>query len=438
MPPAVEINLEFIEFRRNMLFINKLFKAITFIIFIFLLAFSCDSNLTGPDGPKGELPRALTQNEKNLITADRAFSYEIFRNTVAFDDEEENVFISPLSISMALAMTLNGAEGETFGQMRETLKLQGMNLEQINDAFKSLIDLLVNVDPEVTFKIANSIWYEEDFSVKPDFLERVQSHYKASIHELDFLDPASVNTINQWVKENTEGLIEKIIDEIGDEMVMYLINALYFKGDWLRQFDKKDTRPSDFYLENGQTVTVDMMYQQDRFATYFSDEVEMIELPYGDSLFTMTVLLPADRSMPIDRFVEEKITAHNLDNWRSNLHVSSRDVMIHLPKFELEYEIEYNDILKAMGMVMPFDEWNADFSGIADVSPQNLYISEVKHKTFVRVDEEGTEAAAVTSVGVGVTSMPPAVIVDRPFVFIIYERESGTNLFMGKVKNPIL
>lgn len=438
MPPAVEINLEFIEFRRNMLFINKLFKAITFIIFIFLLAFSCDSNLTGPDGPKGELPRALTQNEKNLITADRAFSYEIFRNTVAFDDEEENVFISPLSISMALAMTLNGAEGETFGQMRETLKLQGMNLEQINDAFKSLIDLLVNVDPEVTFKIANSIWYEEDFSVKPDFLERVQSHYKASIHELDFLDPASVNTINQWVKENTEGLIEKIIDEIGDEMVMYLINALYFKGDWLRQFDKKDTRPSDFYLENGQTVTVDMMYQQDRFATYFSDEVEMIELPYGDSLFTMTVLLPADRSMPIDRFVEEKITAHNLDNWRSNLHVSSRDVMIHLPKFELEYEIEYNDILKAMGMVLPFDEWNADFSGIADVSPQNLYISEVKHKTFVRVDEEGTEAAAVTSVGVGVTSMPPAVIVDRPFVFIIYERESGTNLFMGKVKNPIL
>ena len=421
-----------------MLFINKLFKAITFIIFIFLLAFSCDSNLTGPDGPKGELPRALTQNEKNLITADRAFSYEIFRNTVAFDDEEENVFISPLSISMALAMTLNGAEGETFGQMRETLKLQGMNLEQINDAFKSLIDLLVNVDPEVTFKIANSIWYEEDFSVKPDFLERVQSHYKASIHELDFLDPASVNTINQWVKENTEGLIEKIIDEIGDEMVMYLINALYFKGDWLRQFDKKDTRPSDFYLENGQTVTVDMMYQQDRFATYFSDEVEMIELPYGDSLFTMTVLLPADRSMPIDRFVEEKITAHNLDNWRSNLHVSSRDVMIHLPKFELEYEIEYNDILKAMGMVLPFDEWNADFSGIADVSPQNLYISEVKHKTFVRVDEEGTEAAAVTSVGVGVTSMPPAVIVDRPFVFIIYERESGTNLFMGKVKNPIL
>lgn len=438
MPPAVEINLEFIEFRRNMLFINKLFKAITFIIFIFLLAFSCDSNLTGPDGPKGELPRALTQNEKNLITADRAFSYEIFRNTVAFDDEEENVFISPLSISMALAMTLNGAEGETFGQMRETLKLQGMNLEQINDAFKSLIDLLVNVDPEVTFKIANSIWYEEDFSVKPDFLERVQSHYKASIHELDFLDPASVNTINQWVKENTEGLIEKIIDEIGDEMVMYLINALYFKGDWLRQFDKKDTRPSDFYLENGQTVTVDMMYQQDRFATYFSDEVEMIELPYGDSLFTMTVLLPADRSMPIDRFVEEKITAHNLDNWRSNLHVSSRDVMIHLPKFELEYEIEYNDILKAMGMVMPFDEWNADFSGIADVSPQNLYISEVKHKTFVRVDEEGTEAAAVTSVGFGATSMPPAVIVDRPFVFIIYERESGTNLFMGKVKNPIL
>jgi len=435
LPLAVEFNNEFIEFRRNMKILNKLYTAIALLIFF--IAIACNSNLTGPDGPKGELPRELTQNEKRLIEADQVFSYEIFRNTVAFDDEE-NVFISPLSISMALAMTLNGAQGETFNQMRETLKLQGMDLEQINDAFKSLIDLLVNVDPEVTFKIANSIWYEENFTVKQDFLERVQSHYNASIHELDFLDPASVNTINQWVKENTEGLIGKIIDEIGDEMVMYLINALYFKGDWLRQFDKKDTRPSDFYLENGQTVTVDMMYQQDRFATYFSDEVEMIELPYGDSLFTMTVLLPTDRNMHIDRFVDEKVTAQNLKNWRSNLFVSSMDVMIHLPKFELEYEIEYNDILKAMGMELPFDEWNADFKGIADVSPQNLYISEVKHKTFVRVDEEGTEAAAVTSVGVGVTSMPPAIVVDRPFVFIIHERESGTNLFMGKVKNPTI
>ncbi len=409
----------------------------TITIIVFLIAIACNSNLIGPDGPKGELPRELTQNEKRLIEADRAFSYEIFRKTVAWDDEE-NVFISPLSISMALAMTVNGAKGETFDQMRETLKMQGMDLDQINDAFKSLIDLLVNVDPKVKLKIANSIWHEENFTVKPDFLERVQSNYGASIHELDFLDPASVNTINHWVKENTEGLIEKIIDEIGEEMVMNLINALYFKGDWLRQFDKEDTRPADFHLENGQTVTVDMMYQSDRFATYFSDEVEMIELPYGDSLFTMTILLPADRNMAIDRFVDEKVTAQNLGNWRSNLYVSSRDVMIHMPKFELEYEIEYNDILKAMGMVLPFDEWNADFSGIADVSPQNLFISEVKHKTFIRVDEEGTEAAAVTSVGVGVTSMPPAIFVDRPFVFIIYERESGTNLFMGKVKNPII
>jgi serine protease inhibitor len=433
LPTAVEINREFIEFRRNMNISNKFFTAI--ILIIFIIATACSTNLTGPDGPKGELPRELTQNEKRLIESDHAFSYELFRNTVAFDDEE-NVFISPLSISMALAMTLNGAQGETFSQMRETMKLQGMDLDQINDAFKSLIDLLVNVDPDVTFKIANSVWHEEDFTVKQDFLERVQSHYNASIHGLDFLDPASVNTINQWVNENTEGLIEKIIDEIDDEIVMYLINALYFKGDWLRQFDKNDTRPADFYLENGQTVTVDMMYQQDRFATYFSDEVEMIELPYGDSLFTMTILLPGDRNMAIDRFVEQKITAQNLDNWRSNLHVSSRDVMIYLPKFELEYEIEYNDILKAMGMELPFDEWNADFKGIADVSPQNLYISEVKHKTFIRVDEEGTEAAAVTSVGVGVTSMPPAIFVDRPFVFIIHERASGTNMFMGKVKNP--
>ncbi|MCC5907116.1 MAG: serpin family protein [Balneolaceae bacterium] len=409
-------------------------KAISILFAALIFFASCNDSLVGPDDPIGELPRELTQVEKKLIEADRHFSYELFRNTVAYDDEE-NVFISPLSITMALAMTLNGAEGETYDQMRETLRLNGMDTDEINEAFESLMKLLTTVDPKVTLKIANSIWYREGLPVKEDFLERVRSAYNASVEGLDFADPAAVDIINNWVDANTQGLIEEIIDEIPGEIVMYLINALYFKGDWLRQFDTNNTRPADFYLESGETIQVDMMSQEDRFATYFSEEVQMIELPYGDSLFSMTILLPNDRDMPINRFVEEKVSAQNLAKWRSNLSVG-RDVILQLPKFELEYEITYNNILKAMGMEVPFDEWEADFSGIADVSPQNLYIDEVKHKTFIRVDEEGTEAAAVTSVGIGITSMPPSVIVDRPFVFIIHERESGTNLFMGKVKNP--
>ena len=414
----------------------SVFTPMTVVLIALLMFNSCGDSVTGTEAPIAELPRELTATEKMLIEADQAFSYEIFRNTVAFDDEE-NVIISPLSISMALSMALNGAEEETYEEMREVMHLHAMGKKEINEAFKSLIELLTDLDPKVTLQIANSVWHRLSLPVKEDFLERLTIYYGAKVQELDFADPASVDIINDWVSENTEGLIETIIDEIPDEMVMYLINALYFKGDWLRPFDTDDTRPRDFRLEDGSSVQVDMMRQESRFATYFSDEVQMIELPYGDSLFSMTVLMPNDPEMPIDRFVEESLSAENLNNWRLNLSVGSRDVILQLPKFELEYEIEYNEILKAMGMELAFDGWEADFSGIADVSPQNLFISEVKHKTFIRVDEEGTEAAAVTSVGIGITSMPPSIIVDRPFVFIIHERESGTNLFMGKVKNPL-
>jgi serine protease inhibitor len=407
----------------------------TLLLVGFMIFQSCGDTLVGVDDPKGELPRDLTINEKLVIEADQSFSYELFRNTVDFDDEE-NIMISPLSVSMALSMTLNGAEGETFDAMRETLKMSGMNLDEVNDGYRSLIKLLVELDPEVTLKVANSIWHDEGFPVKQEFLERVKDAFGASVEELNFKDPASVDRINDWVNSNTEGLIEKIIDEIPDDMVMYLINVIYFKGNWLYQFDEEDTRVDDFHLESGETKQVDMMVQSDRFATYFSDSVHMIELPYGDSLFSMTVLMPADERKPLNQFISESVTADNLNSWRSNLRTSFQKIPVHLPKFEMEYEIEYNDILKAMGMEIAFDEWNANFKGMADLSPQNLFISEVKHKTFIRVDEKGTEAAAVTSVGIMPTSMPQPMIVNRPFVFIIHERESGTNLFMGKVMNP--
>ncbi len=402
---------------------------------VFGIAMACETQVTGPQGPTGELPRELTEAERKLIDADRVFSYELFRNTVAHDDEE-NLMISPLSVSMALAMTLNGARKQTFEEMRNTLHLQGLELEEINEAFESLTDLLVTADPLVRMKIANSIWHDALLPVEEDFLQRVQQHYRAGVSGLDFSDPGAVDIINNWVAENTEGLIEEIIDEIPDEIVMYLVNALYFKGDWLRPFDLEDTHSADFHLEDGESVEVEMMRQEGRFALYSSADVHLIELPYGDSLFTMSVMMPADPELPLDQFIQEQITSENLSNWRSNLNVSERDVTLMLPKFELEYEIEYKDLLSAMGMEIAFDPYEADLLGIADVRPQNLYIDDVAHKTFIRVDEEGTEAAAVTSVGVGITSLPPQMVVNRPFVFIIHERESGTNLFMGKVKNP--
>jgi serine protease inhibitor len=414
----------------------KMLQNVTILTICLFLFIKCDTSITGPDGPGGELPRDLTATEKMLIEADGSFSYDIFRRTVAWETDHDNLMISPLSISMALAMTLNGAEGQTYEDMREALYLAGMNLDEINDSFRSLIELLVTVDPKVTMKIANSVWHSDQFDVNPDFKERVKTYFDAEVSELDFRDPAAADPINAWVREKTDGLIEELLDEIDEDRIMYLINALYFKGDWLRQFDRDDTQSTEFYLESGESVMVDMMKQKGLFATYFDGDVQMIELPYGDSLFTMSVLMPANSDTPVDRFIEEQVSASNLAEWRSNLRVDMRESTIHLPKFELEYEIKLNDVLNAMGMEIAFDEWEANFSGLSAHGQRNLFLDEVLHKTFIRVDEEGTEAAAVTSVGVMPTSMPPQMIVNRPFVFIIHERESGANLFMGKVKNP--
>jgi len=415
---------------------KKLFNLTLSALTIAALFLTCQSDVVGPGQIDGELPRELNTLEKQIVEADQSFSYDVFRQTVSYDEESENLFISPLSISTALAMTLNGAEGETLEQMKKVLHLNGMNIEDINQAFQSLIGLLITVDPKVKMNIANSVWHEQDLPVNDSFLQRLEEFYEAEVAALDFNDPESVDIINSWVDEHTDGKIEKIINKIPPEMVMYLINAIHFKGDWLSKFDKDDTRKADFNLENGETVQVDMMNQEEQFAVHFSEDVRMIELPYGDSLFTMSVLMPGNPETPLDQFIDEKITKQNLTDWRSNLRVA--DVPLELPKFEMEYEIRYNDILKAMGMGRAFDEFLADFSGIADVSPENLYISEVRHKTFISVDEEGTEAAAATSVGIGETSLPPSMIVNRPFVFIIHERESGANLFIGKMKNPAI
>jgi serpin B len=389
-----------------------------------------------PDDIDPDPPRELNETEKGIASSDAMFSYTVFRETVSYDENAENVFISPLSISMALAMVLNGSEGETHSQIKETLGLAGLSDNEINENFLSLMNYLMTLDSSVSVNIANSVWYDENLEVKQIFLDQLQESYNARGEALNFNDPESVHIINSWVSENTNGRIETIIDEISDEMVMFLINALYFKADWLRQFDPEDTREADFYLEDGGITSVDMMNQSGDFATYFSEEVQMIELPYGDSLYTMSVLMPTDFDKPIDEFVEEFVNTENVSQWREGLRSTGRDVMVSLPKFELEYELSYNEILQSMGMELPFSEYEADFSGIAEPSAQNLFISDVKHKTFVAVDEEGTEAAAATSVGIGVTSAPPAIEVNRPFVFIIHERTSGVNLFMGKVKNP--
>lgn len=406
------------------------------LLILFITAFSCSETAVGPTGPSGELPRELTPAEMKLVEAEQQFSYALFRLITEHEGGQENVMISPLSISMALAMALNGAEGETYEAMQNALFLDSMSLQEVNESFRSLIELLLTADDRVEMGIANSIWHADYFPLHPDFRDRVSTFYNAEVTPVDFTDPASRELMNRWVEQKTENRIRELVEEVNPDHIMFLVNALYFSGDWLREFDPDDTYTARFTREDRTVTEVEMMTQKGLFATYFDQHVQMIELPYGDSLFTMTLLMPADPEISLETFLASEVTAGKLRERRNRLQVDTRESTIHLPKFEFEYAIELNEVLKAMGMEIAFDEFHANFSGLSETGQSNIFIDEVMHKTFIRVDEKGTEAAAATSVGMMPTSMPPVLVADRPFLFIIYERESGTNLFMGRVMDP--
>lgn len=412
-------------------------RKLLLLLISLLLSITGCSQITGEDEPDEPptLSRELTATEKQLVEADRTFSYDIFRRTVN-QESADNIFISPLSVSMALGMTLNGASGETKSAMQQTLNLQGMDLQEINESYSTLIKLLQSADPKVKMELANSVWARQGFEVDEEFIERCKEFFEARIESLDFSDPSAPEQINQWVRENTGGLIDTIIDDgIPPEMVLFLINAIYFDADWQYQFDPDETENREFTTEEG-AIEAEMMSQKHELAGYVSDEVQLLDLPYGDSLFTMTLMMPADEETAVDDFIEEELTAENVDHWISEMSVETTQIAI--PKFKMGYNITMNGLLKEMGMDIAFDKEQADFANIN--KDKQLFISQVKHKSFIEVDEEGTEAAAVTSVGLGVTSAGPQIRTiefDRPFVFMIRERTSNTILFMGKVGDPL-
>jgi serine protease inhibitor len=300
-------------------------------------------------------------------------------------------------------------------------------LQQINDGYRGLLGLESGLDPSTTFDIANSVWYRQNFVFHQAFITRVQQVFDAQVSPGAF-DESTKNAVNSWVSQQTNGKIPTILDAIAAENVMFLINAIYFKGSWREQFDPAKTTPQPFQAVGG-TQTVSMMVRPEKTGKIrfgYTAQATIGELSYGNGAFVMTVLLPNDPAGIAS-------LAASLDTASFSALVASmqeRDFRVELPKFSLAYERTLNDDLKALGMVDPFSEMNADFSGM---SPSQLFISFVKHKTFVEVNEEGTEAAAVTNTGVNVTSLPPCLCVNRPFIFVIRERFSGTILFIGRM-----
>ncbi|HEX8362629.1 MAG TPA: serpin family protein [Longimicrobium sp.] len=389
---------------------------------------ACEST-SGSDGPLAELPRPLTSSEESLIRASNGFAFGLLREGIR-RDSLDNFFLSPLSASMALGMTMNGARGETFTEMRSTLGFGAMEPAEINSSYRSLIDLLLGLDESVDMRLANSLWVHRDFPLHDAFVKSSAESFGAKVSPLDFNNPASVNTINAWVKESTNGRIEKIMDELDRDVVLYLINAVYFKGTWTQQFDPKRTQQALFKRADGKEQPVQMMHLPDaQIRAFRTQDVQIVDLPYGREAFSMTLILPP-QGKPIEEWAAT-LTEAQWQAWMGQLQDAKLDV--YLPRFRLEYEQLLNETLKALGMRSAFDSRAADLSGI---SPVDLFIDKVRQKTFLEVNEKGTEAAAVTSVGAVPTSLPPSFRADRPFLLAIRERLSGTLLFIGLIGAP--
>lgn len=390
------------------------------------LAAGCGSSPSDP----GEDPRAFTVDELQVSRANTAFGLRLFAE-VSRASAEPNVLVSPLSASMALGMTANGARAETLTAMRAVLGFGGMQEDAVNDAYQGLIAQLRLRDRAVEFRLANSIWYERTFQVETPFLDTSREHFDAEVRSLDFASPAAPGTISRWAEDATGGRIRDLIQSINPLEVMFLVNAVYFKAPWSTPFEPNQTRPGDFTRADGRVVQAPMMHVDAPRPFLRNAEVEAVELLYADSAFGMVVVMPAP-GRTLDELAAS-LTPERWDQWMAGL--NSGRLLLEMPKFRFDFSEKLNDALTAMGMGVAFVPLVADFGRIT-TSRNDLYISRVVHKTFIDVHELGTEAAAATAVGIAVTSLPPSITIDRPFLFAIRERTSGAILFIGRVGDP--
>ena len=364
----------------------------------------------------------------NVASANTTFGFKLLAD-LQKRQPDTNIMISPLSISIALTMTYNGAAGETQRAMANVLEIESLGINTVNRSNAALRNSLENTDPEVEIAIANSIWSRQGVEFNPSFLNRNREFFEAEIGSLNFNDPLALQVINGWVETNTNGKIKQIVQRIDPGTLIFLINAIYFKGSWQKEFDKSATRDGIFHLSDGGKKRVQMMYRKGAYPHFRGENFEAARLPYGDGKVSMYVFLP-NRDSNLNDFIEQ-LKPENWSSWISQFQEVTDDSEMILPRFELEYEVKLNDALTALGMGIAFGN-GADFSGMGT----QLFISEVRHKTIIEVNEEGTEAAAVTAV-VGVKSLPPAFRVDRPFFFAIHDDRTQTMLFMGIVTEPM-
>jgi len=377
---------------------------------------------------------ASPADQDKLAAANTGFAFDLVKQ-ITREQPGTNVFISPFSVSSVLQMVGNGAAGETRAEMQRVLKTAGLPAETLNSAGKDLNQSL-NSQTNVILNLANAIWYKEGFHLKPGFVSDNKNYFSAKLAGLDFGKPESARTINDWADTSTHGKIKQVVQWPIDPLTrVILANAIYFKGKWNRPFDKKATKDHAFsVLPGGSPKEVPTMWQHGHFNYQQGDGFQAVRLPYAGGRLQMYLFLPDTNSSPAKLLADL-----NADTWRDKILAKFQDMegMLALPRFKLDYDVVLNDPLKALGLRQAFGN-GADFSAMAD---EPLFVSEVKQKSFVEVNEEGTEAAAVTTVNMKILAMPaPAkrfkMIVDRPFFFAIGDDQTQSILFLGVVYDP--
>lgn len=391
-----------------------------------LLATGCES-ITGPKSQGATWSKVAL--DERVTDAFSGFGFELFRRLRAAEPDA-NIFASPTSAALALAMTYNGAAGQTAEEMARVLGVADIPLDVLNETNRKWIEALQRTgDPRAELAIASSVWYRDWYPITDAFRERVETGYAAEI-----LPITTAAEINRWVDRATRGRIDEIIEgEIPRDMVAYLINAVYFKADWTYRFDERNTRPAPFHRADGSTVQVPMMYQVGAFDVRYDDRMAMLRLPYGAGRYSMVLALPTGGAGLAE--LAERLEAGRWREWMAEFR-ENPELEVRLPRFEIEWKSSLVETLAAMGMVAPFDPNSADFSEMFGTG--GTYIDEVLQKTFLRVDEKGTEAAAVTSVGVRVTSAIDrnSITFDRPFFLAIWDHATETVLFLGQIMDP--
>lgn len=400
-------------------------KKILSLVLIVLVAACNDSPDVQPDNTPNL--RLMSAAEMQVSQETNNFAFDLFKSIDG--SPTDNSFISPLSVSLALGMVMNGASAETKQSIINTLDYSEFTAAEVNQAYHDLAELLLSMDNTVTLGIANSVWYSRDYKAKQEFVDVIQQQYDGKIQGLNFASEDAKKAINHWVSEKTNKKITDIIQQIRPEEVMFLINTLYFNGKWTFKFDKAQTHDAPFKNIDGTTETVRMMSAEKATVGLFQNQdVQVVDVPYGNKQFNFTIVAPFSDFNEVIKDLD----ASQLTDWLAQ--ANTEQVMLEIPRFKMTWQQDLRTTLISMGMRMQ------DFPELFDPAPaRELEITRVVHQTYLDVNEDGVEAAAATKVGIGLVMAPPPpprITIDRPFLFMIREKHSGAILFMGKLVNP--